>query len=142
MKLTHTQQSILAVLSDTEFESPLNIGERAGIDNSGGTAASLRVLLRNGLVEQKSLGFFGRWELFGYRRAESEDHQPNITHGDSIQVIDQTSKFAGRIGKVKTLWWTNARPKPRWLVMVQFWRGTFPIQPRNFAARDLEKLVD
>jgi hypothetical protein len=68
MKLTKTQEAIMEVIGD-EFESPMDIGIRAGIDNSGGTAASLRVLLRKGLVEQTSFGRHCGWELFGYRKA-------------------------------------------------------------------------
>lgn len=72
LKLSRTQKVIMDAISHREFESPSDIGLRAGIDNSGGTAASLRVLVRKGLVEQKKIGQQGRWELFGYRARWAE----------------------------------------------------------------------
>lgn len=56
----------MASLTDT-YDSPTAIGKRAGIDNSGGTAASLRVLVKARLAETKKIGHKGRWDLFGYR---------------------------------------------------------------------------
>jgi hypothetical protein len=69
--MTATQQQILAVLTDQPM-TPTQIAKLVPDlhGNAGAAAASLRVLVRLGLVEQSRVLPSGRWPLFAYRKAE------------------------------------------------------------------------
>ena len=73
---------------------------------------------------------------------ESEDIKPELQQGDTAQVIGE-HKWKGRIGVATTVYWTNSRAGgkyPRWVALMQFKRGKFPIQPKLIDVALLEKL--
>ena len=66
--LTDTQKRVLEVLSAEHAMTPTQVAHRATDGNAGAAAASLRVLMRRGLVDQTELGHKGKWPLYAYRR--------------------------------------------------------------------------
>jgi ribosomal protein S25 len=74
--MTRTQEAILLVLAEAslvQWLTPRQISERAGIDNWGGTARSLRALMEQGKVKQAVLETHRRWNLYGYRLVRDEE---------------------------------------------------------------------
>lgn len=72
----------------------------------------------------------------------SEDVEPDLKPGGVAQVVGE-HQFKGRIGKVRSVYWTNSRAggkQPRWVALMEFKRGNFPIKDRLMAVALLENL--